>query len=111
MEATKSDNAHLWNQFIRLGEMMGDGLHYESDGKWISKEYRKLAKILIPEMKEESAIRRKLKNASTDIQMAKLLEDRKCGCGGGIKQKRSGSKVAYCQTCGSRYVAKPKKSS
>lgn len=101
-------NEHLWRQFCRLGEMIGDGLHYESDGKWISAEYKRLAKILIPEDKKEHGIIRKIKNANIDSQMAKLLELRKCDCGGEIKQKRSGAKVAYCQSCNQRYVARTK---
>lgn len=107
--SASGDNAHLWNQFCKLGEMMGDGLHHEPDGRWIAKEYRQLAKILIPEMKEENSIRRKIKNAATDTQIAKLLEDRKCSCGGELKQKRSGAKVVYCQVCNCRYVARSKK--
>ena len=75
---------------------------------WIAKEYRQLAKILIPEMKEENSIRRKLKAANIDTQMAKLLEGKKCNCGGEIKQGRSGAKVAYCQNCKQRYVARSK---
>ena len=106
--SASKDNEHLWRQFCRLGEMMGDGLHYEPDGKWIAKEYRQLAKILIPEMKEENSIRRKLKVANIDAQMAKLLEGKKCSCGGEIKQGRSGTRVAYCQNCKQRYVARYK---
>lgn len=106
--SASKEKEHLWRQFCRLGEMMGDGLHYESDGKWIAKEYRKLAQILIPEMKEENAISRKLKAANIDTQMAKLLEGKKCNCGGEIKQGRSGTKVAYCQKCNARYVARAK---
>ena len=106
--SASKDNEHLWRQFCKLGEMMGDGLHYESDGKWIAKEYKQLAKILIPEMKEESSIRRKLKAANIDAQMAKLLEGEKCNCGGEIKQGRSGTRVAYCQNCKQRYVARSK---
>lgn len=106
--SASKDNEHLWRQFCRLGEMMGDGLHYEHDGKWIAKEYRQLAKILIPEMKEENSIRRKLKVANIDAQMAKLLEGKKCSCGGEIKQGRSGTRVAYCQNCKQRYVARSK---
>lgn len=105
-DKNNSDNAHLWEQFCRLGEMIGDGLHYEKDGKWITKEYRKLAKILIPVSKEESALIRKLKNNKVNSQMATLLENKKCDCGGEIKQKRSGTKVAYCQKCNTRYVAR-----
>lgn len=104
--SASKDNEHLWRQFCKLGEMMGDGLHYEPDGKWIAKEYRQLAKILIPEIKEVNSIRRKLKAANIDTQMAKLLEGKKCNCGGEIKQGRSGAKVAYCQNCKQRYVAR-----
>ena len=103
--SASKDNEHLWRQFCKLGEMMGDGLHYEPDGKWIAKEYRQLAKILIP---EENSIRRKLKSANIDAQMAKLLEGKKCNCGGEIKQGRSGTRVAYCQNCKQRYVARSK---
>lgn len=105
---SRRDNELLWRQFCRLGEMMGDGLHYEPDGKWIAKEYRKLSKILIPELKEENAIKRKMKNAIIDTQMEKLLKSRKCDCGGELKQKMSGSKTAYCQSCNARYIARTK---
>jgi hypothetical protein len=100
---------HLWDQFCKLGDMMGDGLHNEPGGKWISRDYGKLAKILIPDMKEAMSIKRKLKAANIDAQMSKLLEGKKCNCGGDIKQGRSGTKVAYCQSCNLRYVAKSKK--
>lgn len=36
-------NEFLWNQFCRLGEMIGDGLADEPDGAWIRKEYRQIA--------------------------------------------------------------------
>jgi hypothetical protein len=103
-----NDNQHLWRQFCRLGEMMGDGLHYEPDGKWIAKEYRHLAEILIPETKQESSAIKKLKTADVNTQMLKLLEGKKCKCGGDIKQSRSGAKVAYCEICNQRYVARYK---
>ena len=99
----------LWTQFCRLGEMIGDGLHNEPDGRWISKEYSRLRRILIPVTKEEYDAKRewrKTKNEKIDTQMAKLLENKKCDCGGIIKQKRSGTKVAYCQDCKTRYRAK-----
>lgn len=102
----KKENQHLWNQFCKLGEMMGDGLHHEPDGKWISKEYRRLAKILLPEDKEYKSMARKAKATSIDLQMSNLLANRKCSCGGEIKQNRSGCKVAYCQSCNARYVAR-----
>lgn len=105
------DNEVEWNQFCKLGEMMGDGLHNEPDGKWITKDYNRLAKILIPELKEESKERRRLKAISIDSQMVKLIEKIKCSCGGNLKQARSGSKVAYCQNedCKKRYKANKKK--
>lgn len=106
--SASKDNEHLWRQFCKLGEMMGDGLHYEPDGRWIAKEYKKLAKILIPEIKEENSIRLKLKAANIDAQMADLLKGKKCNCGGEIKQGRSGTRVAYCQNCKQRYVARYK---
>lgn len=104
------ENKHEWDMFCRLGEMIGDGLHHEDP--WISKEYKKLAKILIPPTDEEKEYYKKIreiKNKSIDEQMAKLLSEKKCDCGGEIKQSRSGSKVAYCQSCNQRFRAKVKK--
>lgn len=100
------ENEFEWNQFCKLGEMMGDGLHHEPDGKWISREYRRLAKILIPEIKEQDKERRKLKAKSVDTQMQKLLEVKTCSCGGKLRQSRAGSKIAYCTVCNGRYKAR-----
>lgn len=102
----KQHDKRLWDQFCRLGEMMGDGLHHEPDGKWIAREYRQLSKILIPEIKKEHSQLRKIRAANINVQMAKLLENKKCDCGGDIKQGRSGTKVAYCQKCNQRFVAR-----
>jgi len=52
-----SDDFH-WRQFCKLGEMMGDGLHHEADGKWIAIEYKKLSRILIPEIRDVEKARR-----------------------------------------------------
>jgi hypothetical protein len=109
MEAQNND--FLWRQFCKLGEMIGDGLHYEPDGKWISQEYRKLAKILLPYTKEERQLKSTLKVDSINSQMKKLLEEKKCSCGGALRQSRSGAKVAYCQTCNARYKARVRKGS
>lgn len=103
------ENEFEWNQFCRLGEMIGDGLHHESDGKWITREYKRLSKILIPEIKEREKEQRKLKAIKINEQMDKILEKNKCSCGGNLKQKRSGSKVCYCLDCNNRYVANYKK--
>lgn len=88
---------------------MGDGLHYESDGKWIVREYNRLAKILVPELKEIDQKKRKEKAVWTDEQIKRLVAIKKCKCGGELKQKRSGTKVVYCQVCNARYIARTKK--
>lgn len=102
------DNSFEWEQFAKLGEMMGDGLHHEPNGKWIIREYKRLMHILVPEVKEVEAKRRKLKNQQLDENMKNLLSEKRCiqdGCGGNLKQSRLGSKIAYCQTCNCRYKA------
>lgn len=109
MEQEEHDQ-HLWSQFVKLGGMMGDGLHHEPDGKWIVKEYNKLAKILIPELKEQNKERRKLKAENINEQIQKLILEKKCGkCNGELRQSRSGSKIVYCVVCNSRFKAVSKK--
>lgn len=93
------DNEFEWSQFCRLGEMIGDGLHHED--KWISKEYNRLAKILIPEaFTEQNKIKNDKRN---DAISKKLLVDR-CGkCGSEMKQTRSGSFIVKCTKCGAKF--------
>lgn len=100
------DNDFLSDQLIRLGDMMGDGLHHESDGKWIVKEYNRIFNLLHPEFKKERRLR---KIEFVNNSMAKLLETFVCGCGGKLKQSRSGSIVAYCTECNTRYKARVNK--
>lgn len=91
---------HLGNQLIKLGDMMGDGLHHEPDGKWISAEYKKVATALgyIPKPC------RKARNKAINKQMAQRVTDVKCGkCQGELKQSRSGSKRAQCTKCKARW--------
>ena len=103
------DNEFEWNQFCRLGEMMGDGLHHEPDGKWISKEYRRLSRILIPEIKEAEQQARKAKAENIQRQMEALMEKKSCTqCGGKLIQRRKGTTVCYCTVCGTRHKAKKK---
>ena len=45
-----NDRDILHQQLVNLGDMMGDGLHLEKDGRWITREYRRISKILFPEM-------------------------------------------------------------
>lgn len=92
--------------------MIGDGLHYEEP--WISKEYGKLMKILLPETEEEKAIkreRRKKRNANLDAQMVEKLKKDRCKCGGELRQTRSGSKTVVCtiEGCNKKYVYKTKR--
>ena len=98
-------NKHKWDQFCRLGEMMGDGLHHESDGKWITREYKRLSKGLIPEVKKVEQERRKLRASATNEKINNMLSTFRCSCGCELKQSRSGSKVAYCTGCNLRYKA------
>ncbi len=90
---------HLHNQLIKLGDMMGDGLHYEPDGKWIEKEYRKILKAL-------GYIKTKSKTKNIKNINDKMLERVKvfrCQCGSEVKQTRSGSMRTKCIDCGNRY--------
>jgi hypothetical protein len=101
------ENEFEWRQFCRLGEAIGDGLHYEDP--WISKEYRRLSRLLIPEIKEQEAERRKAKAEALSKKMDDFLVGKKCECGGALKQKRKGTLVCYCELCGARYKAKYRK--
>lgn len=101
-----------WRQFCRLGEMIGDGLHYEEP--WILKEYKQLQSILLPEAtkmeKERNKKVRQEKNKQLNELIAKKLEVDKCSqCGGNLKQTRSGAKVVKCINCGTRYKYKAKR--
>lgn len=92
-----NDKKFLYQQLIKLGDMMGDGFHLEPDGKWIEKEYKRIAKELglIP----------KRKNCNEEINgfMQKRIACEKCSCGGELKQTRSGSFIALCKECGQKY--------
>ena len=93
-EATR----RLHDQLIKLGDMMGDGLHHEPGGKWIEREYRKVCKAL--------GIIKSRPRRTNEIndRMAQRVADFSCGkCGGVLKQTRSGSKRAACQSCGAKW--------
>jgi len=109
----EENNAYLHRQLVKLGDMMGDGLHHEADGKWIEKEYAKICKVLHPEMflKQNEAKKkaRKLKAIAVNDRMDEILKDFKCKCGGTLKQGRSGTKVANCILCENRYKLGSKK--
>lgn len=96
---------HLWERFCRLGERIGDGDLEGSEKKWFNREYSRLAKILIPEIKAQDKVKRAAKAKNVNEQMTKLLSENKCQCGGYYKQSRSGSKIAYCESCNKRVMA------
>lgn len=82
----------LMQQLIKLGDMMGDGLHHEPDGKWISKEYTRILKELgmLPK-------RKRVNSDKINEAMQRRVSDVNCGkCGGKLTQTRSGSKRAIC---------------
>ncbi|MCU8058569.1 hypothetical protein L5L78_20740 [Shewanella sp. SM34] len=86
-----SAKTELYQQLIRLGDMIGDGLHLEPDGKWIAKEYVKVARALgyRPKRADHSA--------QINAVMLKRVADVPCGqCGLALKQTKSGSKRAVC---------------
>jgi PHP family Zn ribbon phosphoesterase len=78
--------------------MIGDGLHNEPDGRWISVEYKKVCKAL-------GHIKPKPRNnAGIDEQMKIRVEAVACTkCGGTLKQVRSGSMRAACAGCGAKF--------
>ena len=99
-----SDRLH--DQLVKLGDMMGDGLHHEPDGKWITKEYRKVARALgygAPRASNAEAINK---------AMAEAVEITRCRkCGGQLKQTKSGSLRAACVQCDTKYQFKRSKAS
>lgn len=92
---------HLHNQLVKLGDMMGDDLHLEPGGAWITKDYRRTAKALGYDVGPNRANNRDAINA----QMIKRVADVSCGkCGGQLKQTRSGSKRAVCVSCQIKWI-------
>ncbi len=90
--------ARLHKQLVKLGDMMGDGLHHEADGKWIAKEYKKTLKAL--------GLVKPVKRNITGIneRMAQRVKEVVCQkCSFTREQTRSGSKRATCLACGAKY--------
>lgn len=103
---TKEVSDRLHDQLVKLGDMIGDGLHLEPDGKWIAKEYRKVARALgygAPRASNAEAINK---------AMAEAVERCRCRkCGGQLQQTKSGSLRAACASCGTKYQFKRSKAS
>ena len=95
----------LWNQFCRLGEMIGEGEADESDGAWIRKQYRQTAIAL--GIAKPSDFRKPQENYNKQINdfMAERLKIAVCKkCGGKLKQTRSGSLRGKCEKCNLIYI-------
>lgn len=95
---SEETQARLHNQLVKLGDMMGDGLHHEPDGKWINREYKQTLKALgmLPKKANNSEV--------INARMIERVNDVPCGkCQGKLKQTRSGSKRAVCISCGGKW--------
>lgn len=101
---TEGNNSRLHSDLVKLGDMMGDGLHLEPDGKWIEADYRRVCKALGYIPKRHSNV------AAINQGMQKLISAFKCKAGGctstSAKQSRSGSMRLVCNECGAKYQAK-----
>lgn len=111
-ESKRVGTPEEWERFARLGEMIGDGLHYEPDGKWITREYRSLMHYLIPETKKADKEQRAARRKQVNDRLKELLKDFKChNCNqvGTVTQNRSGARRCKCY-CGQNFtLKKPKK--
>ncbi len=82
-------------RLVKLGDMMGDGLHLEPGGAWIEKEYRRAMKQAGIEPPRHRA-----DPSEINEFMARRVAAEKCTCGGALAQSRSGSFRAKCAECG-----------
>lgn len=104
-DLSQAERDRLADRLVKLGDMMGDGLHHEDP--WIEKEYASTLYLLYPDIKKR---RRLAKNKAIDESMAELIEKVGCkACGGKLRQGRSGSYIAYCIDCNTRHKATKKK--
>ena len=94
----KEDNDFLYSQLVKLGDMIGDGLHYEPDGKWISREYNSICRKL-------GMLPKKKRNLEPiNKAMIDALKGKKCSkCDGELKQTKSGSMRAKCLECNAKF--------
>lgn len=104
MDIEPETKRRLHADLVKLGDMMGDGLHLETGGRWIEKEYAKVAEALGYTMPRSSRV------PEINKAMAIALEKTKCpACTGTLKQTRSGSRRVQCTQCQQRYQFKPGK--
>lgn len=94
------DEEMLEDRLVRLGDMMGDGLHLEPGGKWVEKEYKKTLKaigLLEP-------VKRNSNPEKINKFMAKRLKEVKCTCGSELVQSSSGSFIGKYSKCGKKFI-------
>lgn len=104
MDMDAETKRRLHADLVKLGDMMGDGMHHEPGGRWIAKEYARVAKALGYTMPRSSRV------PEINKAMAIALQNTRCpDCLGTLKQTRSGSRRAQCTDCQRRYQFKPGK--
>lgn len=82
----------LHKELVKLGDMMGNGLHHEEP--WIAKEYRKVAKLLYPEMYPT-------KKHKPSQQLVRTLKECDCGQKGwSFARYKNGLVGLNCKKCG-----------
>lgn len=94
----EEQKAHLHRQLVKLGDMIGEGLHHEPGGKWINIEYKRVLKAL--------GLQQPYKNNRAHINKAmdKRVAEVFCpNCKGVLNQTRAGSKRARCKECNNLY--------
>lgn len=97
------NNNDLHSQLIKLGDMMGDGLHLEPGGGWISREYKKILRQLEPELFH------KRDYTTRNLSVQRFCDKHKCSvCSGTLEQTRSGSLRVICVTCKTKFQLKKK---
>lgn len=92
-------NVHLHRQLVKLGDMMGDGLHLEPDGKWIAREYRQTMRALGMRVSKPRDV------DGINLRVANYLSANPYSpcCSSGLTQTRSGSLRVKCEWCGNKY--------
>ena len=98
------NKADLHRQLTHLGDMIGDGLHHEPGGKWISQEYVQVARALGIAMPSTRKPRLESETQAINTLMTERVRQVRCTkCGGELKQTRSGSTRAICGECGLKF--------
>lgn len=105
-------NKQAWEQFCKLGEAIGEGLHDEDPS--ILTSYKLLQKNLFPDTSEEKAYKKTLRinrNKAIDKAISERVLIDKCKCGHSLKQIRSGSFKVKCveSSCQKKYSYRQKK--